>query len=43
MGSVIIIGPFRTYQILLIIATVIVLIFFYRRLRVKKITFDKIF
>ena len=38
MGSVIIIGPFRTYQILLIIATVIVLIFFYRRLRVKKIT-----
>ena len=38
MGSVIIIGPFRTYQILLIIATIIVIIFFYRRLRVKKIT-----
>lgn len=38
MGSVIIIGPFRTYQVLLIIATIIVIIFFYRRLRVKKIT-----
>ncbi|WP_342765686.1 DUF2304 family protein [Methanobrevibacter ruminantium] len=33
-----IIGPFRTYQILLIIATILFLIFFYRRLRVKKIT-----
>lgn len=38
MGSVIIIGPFRTYQVLLIIATIMVIIFFYRRLRVKKIT-----
>ncbi|MBE6512745.1 MAG: DUF2304 domain-containing protein [Methanobrevibacter olleyae] len=38
IGSVIIIGPFRTYQILLIIATILFLIFFYRRLRVKKIT-----
>ena len=37
-GSVIIIGPFRTYQVLLIIATIIVIVFFYRRLRVKKIT-----
>ncbi|MBO7241364.1 MAG: DUF2304 family protein [Methanobrevibacter sp.] len=33
-----IIGPFRTYQFLLIIATIIVIIYFYRRLRVKKIT-----
>ncbi|WP_407461997.1 DUF2304 domain-containing protein [Methanobrevibacter sp.] len=31
-------GPFRTYQVLLIIATIMVIIFFYRRLRVKKIT-----
>ena len=38
MGSVIIIGPFRTYQVLLIIATIMVIIFFYRSLRVKKIT-----
>lgn len=38
MGSVIIIGPFRTYQVLLIIVTIIAIIFFYRRLRVKKIT-----
>ena len=37
-GSVIIIGPFRIYQILLIITTIIVIIFLYRRLRVKKIT-----
>ncbi|MBQ2962182.1 MAG: DUF2304 family protein [Methanobrevibacter sp.] len=37
-GSVIIIGPFRTYQVLLVIATIIVIIYFYRRLRVKKIT-----
>ena len=38
MGSVIIIGPFRTYQVLLIITTILVIIFFYRRLCVKKIT-----
>ena len=32
------IGPFRTYQVLLIIASLLFIIFFYRRLRVKKIT-----
>ncbi|WP_327037150.1 DUF2304 domain-containing protein [Methanobrevibacter olleyae] len=33
-----IIGPFRIYQILLIIITIIAIIFMYNRLRVKKIT-----